>query len=218
MNPRNRTTRYAAITGSLVAATVLTIPQAIAASAHGSAGSASSTVGTAKALGRLGPLTDLAIERIRVSDDVAASKFGTDSPIEDPVREAQVLEQVREQAGATGVNPDAAVAFFQDQITASKIVQRGLFARWTAHPEEAPTTRPDLDQIRQRLDQLTTALLHELKDTEQLRDRPVACTVQLALAGGSGAVLERLDTLHRQALRTATDSVCHSGEPAGQQG
>ncbi|MDF6045419.1 chorismate mutase [Streptomyces sp. JH14] len=205
-------TRYAAITSFLGAATVLTAPQAVAADAPTNAESVSSTVGTARPLGALGPLTDLVIQRIRVSDDVAASKFGTASPIEDPVREAQVLEQVRTQAEAAGVNPDAAVAFFQDQITASKAVQKGLFARWTAHPEEAPTTRPDLGPIREQLDQLTTALLQELKDTQAWREKPVACTVQLALATGSGAVLERLDTLHRQALRTATHSVCRSNE------
>ncbi|MFF2330797.1 MULTISPECIES: chorismate mutase [unclassified Streptomyces] len=187
----------------------------MATRAHVNAESVSSTVGTIRSRGRLGPLTDLVIERIRVSDDVAASKFGTDSPIEDPVREEQVLEQVRKQADAAGVNPDAAAAFFRDQITASKAVQRGLFTRWTAHPEEAPTTRPDLDQIRRQLDQLTTALLQELKDTERLRDKPIACTVQLALASGSGAAGERLDTLHRQALRAATHSVCRSSAATG---
>ena len=169
-----------------------------------------------KPLGKLGPLTGLIIERLQVSDDVAASKFGTGSPIEDPVREAQVLDSVRKQAEAAGVDADAAVAFLRDQITASKIVQRGLFDRWTAHPEEAPTTPPDLGTIRSKLDQLTTALLAELKDTEPVRDNPVACGVQLALAGMSGAAAKHLDGLHRQALRTATDSVCRPGGPAGQ--
>lgn len=210
MNLRNHMTRYAAIAGFLGAATVLTVPQAMATSAQVNTGSVNGAVQKARPLGALGLLTDLVIERIRVSDAVAASKFGTDSPIEDPVREEQVLAQVRTQAGAVGVDADAAVAFFRDQITASKIVQKGLFARWTAHPEEAPTTRPDLGPIRERLDQLTTALLQELKDTEELRDEPVACTVQLALATGSGAALERLDTLHRQALRTAAESVCRT--------
>ena len=215
MKLRNRMTHCAAITGLLGAATVLTAPQAMATGAYPHAESVTSTVEATKPLGRLGRLTDLVIERIRVSDDVAASKFGTDSPIEDPVREEQVLEQVRQQAEAAGVNPDAAAAFFRDQITASKVVQQGLFTRWTAHPEEAPTTRPDLGQIRQQLDQLTTALLQELKNTEQLRDKPIACAVQLALASGSGAALERLDTLHRQALRTATHSVCRASESTG---
>jgi chorismate mutase len=198
------------------AATVLAVPQAMATGTHTNAGSVGSTVEATRSLGSLGPLTDVVIKRIRVSDDVAASKFGTDSPIEDPMREEQVLKQVRKQADAAGVNPDAAVAFFQDQITASKVVQKGLFARWTAHPQEAPTTRPDLRQIREQLDQLTTDLIQELKNTERLRDKPIACTVQLALATGSGAALERSDTLHRQALRAATRSVCRSSEPTGQ--
>jgi chorismate mutase len=206
LNLRIRTTAGAATVGLLLAATALAAPQAMAAGTSPSTEPASSA--TAGALGRLGPLTDLVIERLLVSDDVAASKFGTDSPIEDPVREAQVLEQVRQQAGAAGVDPDAAVAFFQDQITASKVVQRGLFARWTAHPEEAPTSRPDLGEIRVRLDHLTAQLLAELKNTEHLRDKPVACTVQLTLAGVTGAARERLDTLHRRALSAATQSVC----------
>ncbi|MFF4053431.1 chorismate mutase [Streptomyces chartreusis] len=216
MNPRTRTTRSAATIGLLVATTALTAPQAMAADTRTTTGPVSVTA--SEPLGKLGPLTGLIIERIQVSDDVAASKFGTASPIEDPVREAQVLDSVRKQAEAAGVDADAAVAFFRDQITASKIVQRGLFDRWTAHPEEAPTTRPDLGPIRSKLDRLTTALLSELKDTEQVRGKSVACRVQLALAGVSGTAAEHLDALHRQALRTATDSVCRPGERAGGSG
>ncbi|GAB3011401.1 hypothetical protein GCM10023080_092490 [Streptomyces pseudoechinosporeus] len=208
MNLRNKIVRSTAVTALLVAATSLTDSQAMATGVEMHVKSASNAVETTKPLGRLGSLTDLVIERLQVSDDVAASKFGTDSPIDDPAREQQVLEQVREQAGSLGLNPDTAVAFFQDQITASKAVQKGLFARWTAHPDEAPTERPDLDQIRTRLDQLTTDLLHELKATEKLRNKPIDCAVQLALAAGSGSILEQLDPLHRQALKTATRSVC----------
>ncbi|WP_344864984.1 chorismate mutase [Amycolatopsis ultiminotia] len=167
-----------------------------------------SATGTGKPLGRLGALTGLVIKRLLVSDDVAAAKFGTDSPIDDPVREQQVLDQVRDQATELGLDPVAATAFFQDQITASKVVQKGLFARWTAHPDEAPTTRPDLDQIRTRLNQLTTDLLNELKATVPVRGEPTICTVELAVAAGSGAVLDHLDSLHRQALRGAVHSVC----------
>ncbi|GHF82479.1 chorismate mutase [Streptomyces thermodiastaticus] len=213
MTLRHRTTRCAATLGLLLATSALTVPQAMAADTQVPTGSVTGT--TVEPLGKLGPLASLIIERLQVSDDVAASKFGTDSPIEDPAREQQVLDSVREQAEAAGIDADAAVAFFRDQITASKIVQQGLFDRWTAHPEQAPTTRPDLGEIRTRLDQLTTALLAELKNTEHVRDEPVACRVQLALAGVSGAVVEHLDALHRQAFRAATGSVCRSAEPAG---
>ncbi|WP_372351077.1 chorismate mutase [Streptomyces sp. KL116D] len=217
MNLRNNVTRGATATALLVAATALAVPQAMATATDARMGTelSSATDGTVKPLGRLGALTNLVIERLRVSDKVAESKFGTDSPIDDPAREEQVLTQVRDKASDLGVDPEAAVAFFQDQIAASKVVQKGLFARWTAHPEEAPTTRPDLGQIREQLDRLTTDLLQELKSTEELRDKPVACTVQLALAAASGAVREELDTLHRQALRTAPDSVCRPSEASG---
>jgi chorismate mutase-like protein len=186
----------------------LTVPSAMAAEIPQTSQHSSRALAPDGSFGRLGPLTDLVIERLLVSDDVAASKFGTDSPIENPVREQQVLDQVRTQAEALGLDPDDAVAFFRDQITASKEIQTGLFARWTAHPDQAPTTRPDLEQIRLRLDQLTTALLQQLAATVDVRDKPIACTVHLALAVGSGTVLERLDTLHRQALGTAVRSVC----------
>lgn len=200
--------RGLAVTALVVGVTRVSVPQADAAGAPVNAESSTDALQPGRSLGRLGQLTDLVIQRLRVSDDVAASKFGTGSPIDDPAREQQVLEQVRNQAGGLGLDPVSATAFFQDQITASKVVQKGLFARWAAHPEEAPTTRPDLGQIRTRLDQLTADLLRELKATVRLRDEPTTCTVQLAVAAGSGAVLERLDALHRQALTGAVHSVC----------
>jgi chorismate mutase len=213
LNLRYTLSRYVVFTGSRRTVPVLMIPQGMAGDGPANAGYFRARGKTAKPLRRLGPLTDLVIERIRVSEDVAASKFGAGALLEDSAREEQVLARVRTQAAATGVDPDVAVAFFRDQITASKVVQKGLFDRWTAHPEEAPTTRPDLNRVREQLDRLTTELLQELKSTTELRGKPVACAMQLALAANSGAVLKRLDTLHRRALRAATRSVCRSSAP-----
>ncbi|WP_235079673.1 chorismate mutase [Amycolatopsis orientalis] len=195
-----------------IAATALTVAGAMSLTVSpASAAAGAPPVGapaTHQPFGRLGTLTELVIERLRVSDDVAAAKFGSDSPIDDPAREQQVLDEVRRQAAALGLAPDAAAMFFRDQITASKIVQRGLFARWTAHPGEAPVARPGLGQIRTRLDRLTTDLLRQLKATMPVRTQPVPCAVQLTLAAGSAVVRKRLDPLHRQALGTAVHSVC----------
>lgn len=94
-----------------------------------------------------------------MGDLVAASKFGTDKPIDDPARAQVVLDQVRASAVRLGIDPEEAAVFFRDQIEASKVVQRGLFARWSAYPAEAPTTRPDLNEIRLTIDKLTTDLL-----------------------------------------------------------
>lgn len=168
---------------------------------------ARSTVDPA-ALGPLGPLTDLVIQRLLVGDQVAAAKFGTGKPIEDPVREQQELDSIRRSASALGISPDAAAGFFRQQISASKLVQQGLFDRWTAHPDQAPTTRPDLMQIRERLDELTTALLDQLVTQQRLLTKSPACEISLKLAQVSGEVFGRLDTLHRTALATALSATC----------
>jgi chorismate mutase len=160
------------------------------------------------ALGPLGPLTDLAIQRVRLSDQVAAAKFGTGLPIDDPAREQAELAQVRQQAAAMGIDPDATVLFFQHQIDASKIVQRGLFALWTAHPELAPTTRPSLTTIRQELDQITAEMLSQLRTVQHLMADTPTCHRELAEARISGEILNHLTALHRHALATALASVC----------
>ncbi|WP_326568087.1 chorismate mutase [Amycolatopsis rhabdoformis] len=199
----NRTLRAVALAGVVVSALTVGGTQAMAAE------ETTSTAATAAhAFGPLGPLTDLVVQRLRVGDEVAASKFGTDKPIDDPAREQQELAAVRTRAFAHGLDPERTAEFFQDQITASKVVQRGLFARWTAHPEEAPTTRPDLTEIRAELDELTTALLTELVATNDVREPGTACRIDALEAQISADVVDHLDELHRGALRTALQSLC----------
>jgi chorismate mutase len=136
-------------------------------------------------------LLELVLARLRLSDQVAAAKFGTGAPIDDPARERQELAAIRRQATSTGLDERAVVGFFTDQITASKMVQRSLFRRWTDHPDQAPTDRPDLGALRAELDRLTTGLLDQLG---RQRDDGVA-------------VPAGLDPLHRDALRIALRSV-----------
>lgn len=166
------------------------------------------TVAHARSLGPLGPLTDLVIQRLLVGDQVAAAKFGTGQPIDDPVREKQELAVVRQSAMSLGINPDAAVSFFQQQINASKVVQRGLFDRWTAHPDQAPTSRPDLGTIRTELDQLTTELLQQLVAQQSVLSHELGCRIDLILADVTGALLSHLDALHRHALQVALSQTC----------
>ena len=204
-----KATRRTLLLGSVAVVTAVLfgpIP-AMAAPGHVSA-SGAPTSNEVESLGRLGPLTDLVIQRLQVSDQVAASKFGTNKPIDDPVREQQELALVRQDAVKMGLDPAATVQFFQDQITASKIVQRGLFKRWTADPKLAPTTRPDLNTIRTQLDQITTGLLQQLKETQDFRGKARPCTAALTLARVSGELRNHLDALHRQALSVALQSVC----------
>ncbi|WP_211282477.1 chorismate mutase, partial [Streptomyces hygroscopicus] len=73
----------------------------------------------------LRPLVELSAERALVADEVAAAKWGTDSPIDDPAREREVLDAVARQAEELGADPVATARIFRDQIEASKVVQRG---------------------------------------------------------------------------------------------
>lgn len=156
----------------------------------------------------LTPLTDLFAERLQIADKVAAAKYGTDRPIDDPAREQKILDDVAARAVGLGLDPDTVVAVFRDQIEANKLVQRGLYARWDAHPEERPTQRPDLDkEVRPALDRITTQLLSTLAATEGVRTS-LSCEPRLYGAAAWSAYGHELDFLHLKGLERALPSVC----------
>jgi chorismate mutase len=165
---------------------------------------------SSQAASQAGPLvtmTDIAAQRVQLADTVAAAKWGTDSPINDPVREKAVLDAVVAKSAQLGIDPNAAQAVFTDQIEANKAVQYGLYSRWSAHPDQAPTTRPDLSQVRPTLDRITDQLLAELRATQQLRAAR-SCTVQLTGTRDRVEHTRHLDPLHEDALARALSSIC----------
>lgn len=156
------------------------------------------------------PLSDLvalAAQRIGTGDVVAAAKFGTPMTIDDPIREKQELDAVAAESPGLGVDPAESTQFFRDQIEASKVVQRGLYQLWTAHPELRPTTKPDLTKtVRPELDALTTEIMRQLQVTTAARHSGAQCADQSEAAVADAA--KPLDQLHRGALTVATRSVC----------
>ena len=156
-------------------------------------------------------LTELFAERLLLADKVAAAKYGTDLPIDDPARERQILDDVAARAAGLGLDPDSATAVFRDQIEANKLVQRGLYARWDAHPDERPTERPDLaKEVRPALDLITTRLLAALQETAPVRN-DASCEPRLYAAAALSAYGHRLDVLHLKGLGRALPSVCGTG-------
>ncbi|WP_285482775.1 chorismate mutase [Amycolatopsis sp. NBRC 101858] len=152
-------------------------------------------------------LTDLAAQRVAIADKVAAAKYGTPSPIDDPVREQQIYDSVAARAPELGLDPADAVRFFHAQIEANKVVQRGLYARWDAHPSEAPTTKPDLGEIRPVIDRLNTGLLTELSTSLAVR-KARSCPKRQLVTAGVADVVHRFDLLHARALSEATSATC----------
>ena len=151
-----------------------------------------------------GALVDLAVQRILVSDDVAATKFRSGAPVEDLLRERQMLTEASNRAVQMGLDRELAIGFLRSQICASKAVQRGMLARWQAHPEEAPSIAPDLQSIRERLDVLTEQLLEQLRRT-QAADQLASLRRRLEEVRTPVAAVHHLDALHRRALDLATE-------------
>ncbi|MFF8971996.1 chorismate mutase [Streptomyces sp. NPDC014995] len=195
--------------GTLIAAAataaLLTAPGTAATAAPSS--SPSPPYASSPSFPSLRPVVALSAERLATADLVAAAKWGTDTPIDDPARERQVLDTVAAQAERAGADPDEVRRIFRDQIEANKAVQRGLFRRWTTHPDQAPTTRPDLSVVRETINRVTTDLVAALAATTPERTAP-ACHPRLAVATLQVRHEQHPDALHTRALVRSLASVC----------
>jgi chorismate mutase len=152
-------------------------------------------------------LVGVMARRVAIGDTVAAAKWGTTLPIEDPAREKTVTDNAAAQAPGYGLDPGRAARIFSDQIAANKVVQYGLFSRWTAHPGQAPAQRPDLATVRPVLDAITGELLAGLRATGGLRAAG-QCRWQVHVATVQVAHGNDFDPLHREALERAGTSSC----------
>ncbi|AII07417.1 chorismate mutase [Rhodococcus wratislaviensis] len=166
--------------------------------------------GAAPASAQTRPLQPIALAvslRLATADAVAAAKWGTPSPIDDPAREAQVLGAVAAQAADEGLSAVRVQQIFRDQIEANKEVQRALFGWWSVAPGSAPTVRPDLTQVRPVIDRQNTDILLQLREQEAVLAGP-DCVPALVDAAVAVAAEQRLDPLHQATLARALVSIC----------
>ncbi|MFH8571934.1 gamma subclass chorismate mutase AroQ [Streptomyces sp. NPDC017993] len=199
--------RRALITGA--AATVLFAGAggAVAAPSHTSPAAARPVAAAPSPYGQLQPLAALSAERVATGDLVAAAKWGTGGPIDDPAREQVVLDAVAAQARQLGADPEVTVRIFRDQIEASKVVQRGLHRAWQADPSQAPAERPDLDEVRQEINRINGALVRAIADSPAARSAPY-CGPLLTAAAVRVGHERHIDGLHAAALARSLRSVC----------
>ncbi|WP_172649557.1 chorismate mutase [Rhodococcus opacus] len=166
--------------------------------------------GTAPAGAQTRPLEPIARAvslRLATADAVAAAKWGTPSPIDDPARDAQVLNAVATQAADEGLSAGRVQQVFRDQIEANKEVQRALFAWWSVAPGAAPTVRPDLTQVRPVIDRQNSDILLQLREQEAVLAGP-GCVPALVDATVAVVAEQRLDPLHQATLARALVSIC----------
>jgi chorismate mutase len=138
---------------------------------------------------RVDALLSLMKQRLAIAQDVARAKWSARRPIDDPSREQQVVDDAATSARDYALDPRSAAAFFRGQIEASKVVQRHLFAEWTAASQPAFESGADLAKdVRLKLDRLTPALLRALSDALPVLTRPGG--KQLLLARGRAALAD----------------------------
>jgi chorismate mutase len=160
--------------------------------------------------GPLGKLIDLVVQRLALAHDVAAVKFANGQPIDDSAREEEILRAVASAPEVSASYRQTEIQFFRDQIEANKVIQRGLYQRWHAHPEEVPSAYPSLAaEVRPQLDRITTQIM--------LQFESVAAMPRVSFGDVGDLVDERLATeasarqlprLHRAAALFAMRTLC----------
>jgi chorismate mutase len=160
--------------------------------------------------GPLGRLLDLVMQRLALARDVAAAKYASGRPIDDRVREREILQAVASALEASGARQQAGMRFFRDQIEASKVIQRGLHHRWYAHPEEVPFARCGLDaEVRAKISRINTQIVQQFESAAELprmSQEDVAGLLGKRLATEVSA--RQLPRLHRAAALFAMRSLC----------
>ena len=157
-----------------------------------------------------GPLTglvDAAAQRLQVAEQVAAVKWNTHGPIEDPGRVRQELATMGSDATAAHIDPAYITRIFRDQIDATEAIEYTRFADWKLHPADAPAAAPDLSSSRSTIDGLNQTMLTEIAANWDLLHSP-ACAPQLDAARGDVSGARGFDGLYQQALALATQSYC----------
>lgn len=168
---------------------------------------AAAPVAGADVLSPLHPLVDAAAQRLLTAEPVAASKYLTGGQIQDPQREAQVLDTVASAAEAQGADAAFVREVFRDQIDATVSLQYSLFGDWKVDPAAAPVTAPDLAATRATIDALNQTMVGEIAHQWPELQSP-SCRAELGASINEVAANRELDPLYRRALEYATHDYC----------
>lgn len=125
---------------------------------------------------RIDDLLRLIDQRLSVAVMVAQTKWNSGAPINDPVREQKILDDLAATFPQT--DPQERLftrRFFQAQFDAGKIIQVSLHAQWRKEQRAPFAAPPDLARdIRPKLDRLTPLLIDALKQVWPLLPQAAA--------------------------------------------
>lgn len=155
----------------------------------------------------LADLVDAAAQRLAIAEPVAAAKWTTRTPIEDPSRVQQQLAALAADAAAHNVDPDYVTRVFADQIGATEALEYQHFAQWKLDPASIPVAAPDLSTSRAVADDLNGVMLGEIRLQWAALHSP-ECAGRLEAARREASSQRQLDAVYRRALSFATRSYC----------
>lgn len=104
----------------------------------------------------LNALIDASVQRLALAREVAFVKWDDGTPVEDVVRERQVIDAAVTAGREVELPAEFVHRFFSAQIEANKLIQYALLTKWQAQgraPEHsgidlAATVRPQIDRIQ----------------------------------------------------------------------
>ena len=136
------------------------------------------------AVEQLLPLVETTAHRLMIGEQIALAKWDSGKAVEDPPREAQVLQSAVKDGVAKGLDKELVSNFFNAQIEANKFVQYALLADWYRAGKAPEHARIDLLKvIRPQLDEVQKLLIAELVDTAAVR-KSKTCHADVAKAVG----------------------------------
>jgi len=152
-------------------------------------------------------LVDAAAARLQTADAVAAAKYKSGSPIDDPQREQQVIDTMASAAAAKNIDVEYIKSIFHDQMDATNAIEHARFAYWKLNRGTAPAPDSDLPALRVTIDRLNRIMIAEIGIQWDALRSPSGASY---LDNARNAVVEarRLDALYERALVFATHSYC----------
>jgi chorismate mutase len=129
-------------------------------------------------------LVETSAQRLLIAEKVALAKWDSGATVEDPPREAQIIQTAVKEGNAMGLDSTQIEGFFRAQFEANKLVQYSFLADWQRE-DRTPVHAPvDLaKEIRPRLDEIEKRLIAELSGTVAARSAKT-CHLDVAKAVG----------------------------------
>lgn len=146
-------------------------------------------------------------ERLRLSTEVAVSKWNNRRPIHDPRRAQEVLQSAVEQGKRRNLPLEYVERVFSDQIAASESVQYALHSRWSLN-QGLSDLSVYIESTRSKLTALTPQILETLDDLRLHQQSHATCIADIHSATEGKIDSNGWEDERASALRFATAQLC----------